>query len=115
MVYHLLVYLAYTLVWLWARGFELFWLGAAAIFLGLFVLTSRWLYQMVSQATSHKPKAVLALLGNGLVMLLVMAMAPWVFTRSFPLSLCGEYGGDGSDTYSGHGAQEQATAVAHHR
>ena len=36
MVYHLLVYLAYTLVWLWSRGFELFWLGAAAIFLGLF-------------------------------------------------------------------------------
>ncbi|MBK9052036.1 MAG: hypothetical protein IPL78_14340 [Chloroflexi bacterium] len=86
MVYHLLVYLAYALVWLWARGFELFWLGAAAIFLGLFVLTSRWLYQMVSQATSHKPKAVLALLGNGLVMLLVMAMAPWVLPVHFLLA-----------------------------
>ncbi|MEI2607241.1 MAG: hypothetical protein V9G20_01275 [Candidatus Promineifilaceae bacterium] len=86
LVYHLLVYLAYGLIWLWARGFELFWLGAAAFFLALFTLTSHWLYQMVSQATSHKRKAVLALLGNGLVMLLVMAMAPWVLPFHFLLA-----------------------------
>lgn len=86
MVYHLLVYLAYALVWLWSRGFELFWLGAAALFLALFTLTSHWLYQMVSQATSHKRKAVLASLGNGLVMLLVMAMAPWVLPVHFLLA-----------------------------
>ena len=86
MVYHLLVYLAYGLVWLWHRGFELYWLGAAAFFLALFVLTSRWLYQMVSQATSRKRNAVLALLGHGLVMLLVMAMAPWVLPVHFLLA-----------------------------
>lgn len=86
MVYHLLVYLAYGLVWLWTRGFELYWLGAAAFFLALFTLTSHWLYKMVSQVTSHKRKAVLALLGNGLVMLLVMAMAPWVLPLHFLLA-----------------------------
>ncbi len=86
MVYHLLVYLAYALVWLWARGFELFWLGAAAFFLALFILTSHWLYQMVSQVTSHKQKAVLALLGHGGVLLLVMAMAPWVLPFHFLLA-----------------------------
>ncbi|MBP8000905.1 MAG: hypothetical protein KA314_28380 [Chloroflexi bacterium] len=86
MVYHLLFYLAYALVWLWARGFELFWLGAAAFFLGLFVLTSRWLYQMVNQMTSNKQKAVLTLLGNGLIILLVMAMAPWVLPVHFLLA-----------------------------
>lgn len=86
MVYHLLVYLAYALVWLWNRGFELYWLGAAALFLALFVLTSRWLYQMVSQATSRKRNAVLALLGHGLVMLLVMAIAPWVLPVHFLLA-----------------------------
>ena len=86
MVYHLLVYLAYGLVWLWFRGFELYWLGAAAFFVALFVLTSYWLYQMVSQATSNKRKAVLALLGNGLVMLLVMAIAPWVLPFHFLLA-----------------------------
>lgn len=86
LVYHLLVYLAYALVWLWSRGFELFWLGAAAFFLALFTLTSHWLYQMVSQATSHKRNAVLALLGNGLVMLLVMAIAPWLLPFHFLLA-----------------------------
>lgn len=86
MVYHLLVYLAYGLVWLWHRGFELYWLGAAAFFLALFILTSCWLYQMVNQATSRKRNAVLALLGHGLVMLLVMAMAPWVLPVHFLLA-----------------------------
>ncbi len=86
MVYHLLVYLAYGQVWLWTRGFELYWLGAAAFFLALFILTGRWLYQMVSQATSHKRNAVLALLGHGLIMLLVMAMAPWVLPLHFLLA-----------------------------
>lgn len=86
MVYHLLVYLAYGLVWLWHRGFELYWLGAAALFLALFTLTSRWLYQMVSQATSDKRKAVLVMLANGLTMLLVMAIAPWVLPFHFLLA-----------------------------
>lgn len=86
MVYHLLVYLAYTLVWFWSRGFELFWLGAAAFFLICFVFTSHWLYQMVNQATDDKRKAVLSLLGNGLAMLLVMAVAPWVLPFHFLLA-----------------------------
>ena len=86
MVYHLLVYLAYGQVWLWHRGFELYWLGAAAFFLALFTLTSYWLYQMVSQATSHKRKAVLVMLANGLTMLLVMAISSWVLPFHFLLA-----------------------------
>lgn len=86
MVYHLVVYLAYGVVWLWAKGFELYWLGAAASFLVLFTLTGTWLYQLVSQVTGQKRQAVLALLGHGGVILLVMAMAPWVLPFHFLLA-----------------------------
>ena len=42
--------------------------------------------RVVSQATSDKRKAVLVILANGLVMLLVMAMAPWVLPFYFLLA-----------------------------